>query len=554
MGNANPQSNGAASLTDTHTRPNPTTTTFADLGLPAPLCATIARQGFTHPTPIQEAAIPALLDGEDIVGVAQTGTGKTAAYGLPLLASIRPDGRRPQALVLVPTRELAIQVASAIQGFAADLPQVRIATIYGGASFVPQKRALELGVQVVVGTPGRIIDHLERRTLDLGGVGFVVMDEGDEMLRMGFAEDVDRILAAVPVEHQTALCSATMPSEIRDTARTHLRHPRQIAVTPQSSTVADVDQRFAVVPFRQKVGALIRVLATSDADAALVFVRTRADAQEVGAALAERDVNAAVISGEVSQPERERIVERLRSGRLDVLVATDVAARGLDVERVGLVVNFDLPREPEAYVHRIGRTGRAGRSGVAISFVTPRERDRVWRIQKATRSELVEMAIPTPAEVTAHRIAAVLAKVPDRLAGGRLHIARQAVDDYLDTACRSQETGPDATEGARLRQAIELATALAALAVGDEAPFDAEDDAADRPAAPEAKRRKGKNPSREDAPRRFEDAPRRFEDAPRAKKERSADQSRRRGGYQRPAKEGRSGRHTGSGRGDRWRH
>ena len=558
-------------MTDTSTLPRPSVTTigqddppsdagFADLGLPARLLSTITRQGFVRPTAIQAAAIPALLGGEDVVGVAQTGTGKTAAFGLPLLARVAPGERRPQGVVLTPTRELAIQVAGAIQGFAADLPQVRVATIYGGAPFYPQQKALEAGAQVVVGTPGRIIDHLERGTLDLGGVTFVVLDEGDELLRMGFAEEVDRILAAAPAQRQTALFSATMPPAIRQVAQAHLRDPRRIAVTPQSSTVAGVDQRFAVVPFKHKIGALVRVLATSDAQAALVFVRTKAAAQEVNAALVERDVSASVISGDVSQVEREKTVERLRSGRLDVLVATDVAARGLDVERVGLVVNFDLPAEPEAYVHRIGRTGRAGRSGVAISFVTPREQGRVGRIQKATRAELVEMSIPTPAEVAAHRVAELLGKVPGRLAGGRLQIARQAVDEYLDA--RQPQSGRrrrgdwakadvggdlDATD-ARLRQAVELATALAALAVGDHGPAVAGDDEGAEPVlAVEARR--GERSSRDLASGPVERSPYRTRSKPSGTVHRQT-------GRRRPADDRRSGGRGGPAsdhRGDRSR-
>ena len=442
---------------------------FRDLGLPDHLLAAVARLGYTDPTPIQTAAIPALLSGEDIVGIAQTGTGKTAAFGLPMLAGLVPDLRQPQGLVLVPTRELALQVATAIEDFAGDT-DVDVAIIYGGASYYPQLKALEAGADIVVGTPGRLIDLLKRGRLDLSAVRFVVLDEGDEMLKMGFAEEVDEILAAVPAEHQTALFSATMAPELRQTVATHLRAPRQIAVTRQASTVDGVDQYYAVAPHRHKIGALARVLATSPAEAALVFVATKAAAEEVGAALVQREINAAVISGDVPQAERERVVARLRSGQLNVLVATDVAARGLDVDRIGLVVNFDLPHDAEVYVHRVGRTGRAGRAGTAVSFVTPKEVGRLRRIEKATRVPLAELPIPTPAEVSAHRLARLLDRVPDRLAAGRLDIARQVVEDYLAAQPADSQADPSDSQTVRLEQVVDLAAALAALAVGDTGP------------------------------------------------------------------------------------
>jgi len=453
-------------LSKTHDSARPS---FDSLGLPQRLVDAVARLGFDEPTPIQSAAIPALLGGQDVVGIAQTGTGKTAAFGLPMLAIIEPDERHPQGLVLVPTRELALQVTAALDSFAADMP-IATVTIYGGAPYYIQERALRAGAQIVVGTPGRVIDHIERGTLDLSGVTFVALDEGDEMLRMGFAEDVDRILSDVPPDHQTAMFSATMPPAIRRTVENHLHNPRQIAVTPQASTVDAVEQRFAVVPPKHKLGALARVLATTDADAALVFVRTKASAEEVGAALVQRGIAASVISGNVPQAERERIVERLRSGQITVLVATDVAARGLDVDRIGLVVNFDIPHEADEYVHRIGRTGRAGRAGVAFTFVAPKERERLRRIEKAIKVVIAETPVPTPAEVSAHRVAALLTQVPERLESGRLQVARQAVEGYLDVAAGDED---------RLTQAIDLASALAALAVGDRGPSARDDDQMD---------------------------------------------------------------------------
>ena len=425
---------------------------FADLDLPAPLLRAAADLGFDIPTAIQAAAIPALLNGSDITGVAQTGTGKTAAFGMPLLASVEPR-RGVQALVLTPTRELAVQVAEAIGTFAAHLPAVTVVPIYGGASFLPQRAALRAGAQVVVGTPGRIIDHLERGTLDLSGLKFLVLDEADEMLRMGFAEDVDRILTDAPGARQTALFSATMPPAIRNIARKHLSNPIDIAVSRQSSTVDAVRQTYAIVPFREKVDALTRILQVSEGDATIVFVRTKDACDQVGADLLARGVSAAAMNGDVPQKERERIIERLRDGRLDVLVATDVAARGLDVERVDLVVNFDAPGEPEAYVHRIGRTGRAGRTGNALTFFTPREIGRLRAIERATRNTLEQITPPTAADVAAHKATRVLTNAVERLGSGSLAQYRQAVATFLSEQ--------DLTAG-------ELAATLLALAAGDD--------------------------------------------------------------------------------------
>jgi len=430
--------------------------TFADLGMPPALDRAVADLGFVTPSGIQAQAIPALLQGRDIVGVAQTGTGKTAAFGLPLLASIDPDVAAVQAVVLTPTRELAMQVADAIQSFATHLPGLGVLAVYGGAPFLPQQRALSRGIQVVVGTPGRVIDHLERRTLKMDQVSFLVLDEADEMLRMGFAEDVDKVLSAAPQKRQVALFSATMPPQIRRVAEQHLNRPVEITVSRQASTVTSVRQTYAVVPHRHKTGALARVLAVSEADAAIVFVRTRGAAEEVGSALVERGISAAYISGDVAQTEREKIVDRLRTGALDVLVATDVAARGLDVDRIGLVVNFDVPREPETYVHRIGRTGRAGREGEALSFVTPAEQSRLRQIERTTRQSLLQVEIPSPAEVSAHRVQALLARTAARAEVGRLDLYREAIAVHL-----AQNPGVDP---------VDLLAVVAALSVGDEGP------------------------------------------------------------------------------------
>ncbi|WP_066588869.1 DEAD/DEAH box helicase [Cellulomonas timonensis] len=429
---------------------------FSELGLPEALERAVADLGFEIPSAIQAEAIPALLAGRDITGVAQTGTGKTAAFGLPLLAAVDPSLREVQALVLTPTRELAMQVAEAIETFAKHLPGVEVIAVYGGSPFLPQQRALARGAQIVVGTPGRVIDHLERRTLRPDNVRFLVLDEADEMLRMGFAEDVDKIFNTTPTDRQVALFSATMPPAIRRVAGQHLNNPVEVAVSRQSSTVTSVNQTYAVVPYRHKAGALARVLAVSDADAAIVFVRTRGAAEEVGSALIERGISAAYISGDVAQGEREKIVERLRSGALNVLVATDVAARGLDVDRIGLVVNFDAPSEPEAYVHRIGRTGRAGRSGEALTFVTPSEQHRLRAIERTTRQKLEEISIPSPADVSAHRVQKLLRDVAARTEAGRLDLYRTAVTAYL---AENPSVDP-----------VELAAVMAALAVGDTGP------------------------------------------------------------------------------------
>ena len=444
---------GSSSLTAvlTDLAPARPETGFAGLGLPESLLSAVVELGFTTPTDIQTEAIPLLLAGRDVVGVAQTGTGKTAAFGLPLLAAVDPGVRAVQALVLAPTRELAIQVSDAISSFARHLRGLHVLPIYGGSSFVPQLRGLRDGAQVVVGTPGRVMHLMERGSLDLSGVRFLVLDEADEMLRMGFAEDVEQIAAKVPAVRRTALFSATMPAAIKKVAATHLTDPVRVSVTPASSTVSNIEQTYAVVPFRHKTGALARVLAVSDADAAIVFVRTKSAADEVAIELAGRGIQAAAISGDVAQRDRERLIDRLRAGTLDVLVATDVAARGLDVERIGLVVNFDVPRETETYVHRIGRTGRAGRSGRALTFLTPRERGRLGQIERATGSRLVEADIPTPADVSAHRAQALLAKVDDRLAAGRLDLYREVL------------SGSE-------HDVLETAAALLALAVGDDGP------------------------------------------------------------------------------------
>ena len=438
------------------------TVTFASLGLPEEILAAVTDMGFRVPTPIQAAAIPPLLELRDVVGIAQTGTGKTAAFGLPLLAIVDADERNVQALVLAPTRELAMQSAQAIEDFAARTARLDVVPVYGGSPYGPQIGALKRGAQVVVGTPGRVIDLIEKGALDLSNVRMLVLDEADEMLRMGFAEDVETIASSAPDDRLTALFSATMPAAIEKVAREHLKDPVKVAVSTESSTVDTIHQTYAVVPYKHKIGALSRVLATraqhikegqEEADAAIVFVRTRADVEEVSLELSGRGFRAAGISGDVAQTERERMVERLKNGSLDVLVATDVAARGLDVERISLVVNFDVPREPEAYVHRIGRTGRAGREGRALTFFTPREHGRLRRIEKLTGTEMEEVEIPSPAAVSEFRASRLLEGLSARIERGRLDMYKRLLAELGDEV-----------------SVEDVAAALMATAVGDEGP------------------------------------------------------------------------------------
>lgn len=440
--------------------------TFADLGLPRDLLKAVTDMGFVTPTAIQKEAIPVLLAGRDVVGVAQTGTGKTAAFGLPLLDAVDSRDSVVQALVLAPTRELALQSAEAITDMAARSRGLDVVAVYGGAPYGPQIGALKGGAQVVVGTPGRVIDLIDKGALQLDDVRYFVLDEADEMLRMGFADDVETIAQSLPTDRRTALFSATMPPAIQAVARQHLHEPVQVEVSRPASTVATVHQTYAVVPFRHKIGAVSRVLAVTDAEAAIVFVRTKSTAEDVAIELAGRGIQAAAISGDVPQRERERLVERLRAGTLDVLVATDVAARGLDVDRIGLVVNFDVPREAEAYVHRIGRTGRAGRHGEAVTFLTPKEKGKLRQIERLTGSRLEEITLPSPADVSEHRARKLLSKAAARHERGRLDMYLPLVTDC------AQELDIDVEE---------LAATLLALAVGDEGPRRREDRGGERP-------------------------------------------------------------------------
>ena len=379
--------------------------TFAELGLGDTLLKALSDVGYESPSTIQAETIPLLLQGRDVVGLAQTGTGKTAAFALPILDRIDvADRKTVQALVLAPTRELALQVSEAFEKYASHLKGVSLLPVYGGQGYGVQLSALNRGVHVVVGTPGRVMDHLEKGTLDLTGLRFLVLDEADEMLSMGFAEDVETILADTPHDKQVALFSATMPPAIRRLSKTYLNDPVEITVKRSTATAENITQRYLVVSYHQKIDAMTRILEVENFEAMIVFVRTKSETETVAEKLRARGYSAEAINGDVAQAQRERTVTKLKKGQLDVLVATDVAARGLDVDRISHVVNYDIPTDTESYVHRIGRTGRAGRSGDAISFVTPRERYLLRHIEKATRSPLVEMQMPGVEEVNATRL------------------------------------------------------------------------------------------------------------------------------------------------------
>ncbi|MET3636763.1 DEAD/DEAH box helicase [Curtobacterium oceanosedimentum] len=378
--------------------------TFADLGLSDAVLKAVKDIGYETPSAIQEATIPTLLEGRDVVGLAQTGTGKTAAFALPILSRMEAGSKVPQALVLSPTRELALQVCEAFEQFASHMKHVHVLPVYGGQAYGVQLSALRRGVDVVVGTPGRIMDHIAKGTLDLSALKYLVLDEADEMLKMGFAEDVETILAETPDDKQVALFSATMPAQIRRISQQYLTDPSEITVKTKTKTAANITQRYLMVSYPQKVDALTRILEVEDFEGMIIFVRTKSETETLAEKLRARGYAAAAISGDVAQAQRERTVNQLKSGKLDILVATDVAARGLDVDRITHVVNFDIPVDIESYVHRIGRTGRAGRKGDSISFVTPRERRLLSAIERHTKQPLTQMQLPTVDDVNETRL------------------------------------------------------------------------------------------------------------------------------------------------------
>ncbi|MDJ1370367.1 DEAD/DEAH box helicase [Gulosibacter molinativorax] len=443
-----PQSNGPES------EAQDATPTFAELGLSAPVLEAITAIGYERPSPIQAATIPTLLEGRDVVGLAQTGTGKTAAFALPILSRMEPGARVPQALVLSPTRELALQVAEAFESFASKMPEVKLLPIYGGQAYGGQLSALRRGVDVVVGTPGRIMDHLKRGTLDLSQLKYLVLDEADEMLKMGFAEDVETILADTPSDKQVALFSATMPPQIRRMSQKYLNDAAEITVKSKTTTSANISQRYLVVSYPQKVDALTRIFEVEEFEGMIVFVRTKSETEQLAEKLRARGFSAGSLNGDVPQAQRERLVDNLKTGKLDILVATDVAARGLDVDRITHVVNFDIPTDPESYVHRIGRTGRAGRTGAAISFVTPRERRLLNHIERTTRQPMEEMQLPTAADVNETR----LARFDDEISKALQQTERiTAFRDIIDHYVRHHDV-PES----------DVAAALAVVAQGDQ--------------------------------------------------------------------------------------
>lgn len=377
-------------------------TTFSDFALNAGLLQAVSDLGYETPTPIQSAVIPLLLDGHDVIGQAQTGTGKTAAFALPLLERLNPQARAPQGLILAPTRELALQVARAIEGYAAQ-GNARILTVYGGQPYGPQIRRLRQGVDIVVGTPGRLLDLLRKDVLDLSGLRILILDEADEMLSMGFIEDIETILAAAPAERQTALFSATMPKPILRLAQRYLKDPQQVSIAHQQRTVESIEQRVYFVHGRDKLSALLRLLETEEIESALVFARTRADTAKLASALNNEGFPAEALNGDLSQMAREQTLSRFRASKIKLLVATDVAARGLDIDHISHVFNFDLPDNPEVFVHRVGRTGRAGKAGIAIALASPREQGQIRRIEHYTRRKMTRAELPTAEEIRAHR-------------------------------------------------------------------------------------------------------------------------------------------------------
>ena len=429
-------------------------TKFQDLALAEPVLKSLAEVGYEIPTPIQEQTIPLVLAGRDVVGQAQTGTGKTAAFALPLLSRIDFRHREVQTLVLTPTRELAIQVAEAFQRYAAHIPGFHVLPIYGGQAYDGQLRSLKRGVHVVVGTPGRVMDHMRRKTLRLDSLSCLVLDEADEMLRMGFIEDVEWILEQTPDTHQTALFSATMPAPIRRIAEQYLRDPAHIAIKERTSAADKIRQRHWMVSGKDhKLDALTRILEAEPFDGILIFVRTRTATVELAEKLEARGYACAALSGEMAQKQREATVAQLKKGQLDILVATDVAARGLDIDRISHVINFDIPSDVEAYIHRIGRTGRAGRAGEAILFVAPRERRLLYAIERSTQQKIPLLQLPSTAAINDQRIARFKQMITNALATEDLGLFRTIIEQY------QQEHNVTA---------LDVGSALAKMVQGDE--------------------------------------------------------------------------------------
>ena len=427
-------------------------TTFADLGLKAPILEALNDLGYEKPSPIQAECIPHLLDGRDVLGMAQTGSGKTAAFSLPLLNNIDPELRAPQILVLAPTRELAVQVAEAMTEFSKHMRGVNVVALYGGQRYDVQLRALRQGPQIVVGTPGRLLDHLKRGTLDLSKLSGLVLDEADEMLRMGFIEDVETIMAQIPAEHQTALFSATMPEAIRRITRRFMKEPQEVRIQSSVTTRPDISQSYWSVYGMRKNEALVRFLEAEDFDAAIIFVRTKNATLEVAEALERSGYNSAALNGDMNQALREQTLERLKDGRLDILIATDVAARGLDVERISLVVNYDIPMDSESYVHRIGRTGRAGRAGRALLFVENRERRLLRNIERTMKLTIPEVELPNAELLGKRRLEKFAAKVQQQLESSDLDQYR-ALLSQIQPVAEGEELDMETLAAALLKMA-----------------------------------------------------------------------------------------------------
>lgn len=434
---------------------------FENLGLHTDFVQVVEQMGFEQPTPIQKAAIPALLQGRNVIGQAQTGTGKTAAFALPMLQQINSGKGGIQALVLAPTRELAIQVSEAISRMAEN-SKARVLTVYGGQSYSIQLRELKRGVDIVVGTPGRLLDLIRKDLLDLSQVRYLILDEADEMLKMGFIEDVETIMAQIPDERQIALFSATLPKPIRKLADRYMDNPQEISIHPERMTVAETEQHYYRVRNEDKFAALTRLLETEDVKSALIFARTKISTQELSDQLAQRGYLAESLHGDLNQAKRESVLNRFRKNRINLLVATDVAARGLDIEDVSHVFNFDIPEDPEDYVHRIGRTGRAGRKGIAITFVTARERRRLGQIEAYTHQPIKECHMPTREEIIEKRNERFLERLTEQLGKGKISNERAMI-------ARLTETSFDI---------VEIAAAAIQLARANEAPLQLEEIAA----------------------------------------------------------------------------
>ena len=442
---------------------------FRDFGFPPSILRALDDAGYESPTPIQTMTIPPLLAGRDVLAQAETGTGKTAAFALPILTRLNLAGPHPQVLVLTPTRELAIQVAEAFQRYARHLHGLHVLPIYGGQSYDGQLRQLKRGAHVVVGTPGRVMDHMRRGTLRLDGLRVMVLDEADEMLRMGFIGDVEWILEQTPAERQTALFSATIPPPISNIARRHMRDPEEICARVSGATAETIQQRYWMVSGLHKIDALTRILEFEPFEAMLIFVRTKIETETLAMKLEARGFTAAALNGDLRQVQRERVVQRLKSGDLDIVVATDVAARGLDVERISHVVNYDIPCDIDSYIHRVGRTGRAGRTGQAILFITPRERRMLRAIERATSSQIDLMRVPTTEDINDRRIEQFKQRITETLAAGDLDIYSRLVEQY-----RQEQDIPS----------LEVAAALARMLQGDR-PFLMEGLLAESPALPD---------------------------------------------------------------------